>query len=44
MARQSQNPRTSSKRLLDETNRPLPVITANTGGFASGATVSHPTD
>ena len=44
MARQSHQPRASSKNLLDETNRPLTVITANADGFTSGATVSHPTD
>jgi hypothetical protein len=44
MARQSRRPRASSMNLLDETNRPLTVITANAEGFTSGAAVSHPTD
>jgi hypothetical protein len=44
MARQSHHPRASSKNLLDETNRPLTVITANADGFTSGAAVPHPTD
>jgi hypothetical protein len=44
MARQSHHPRASSKNLLDDTNRPLTVITANADEFTSGAAVSHPTD
>ena len=43
MARQSHHPRASSTSLLDETNRPLTVITANADGFTGAATVSHPT-
>jgi NAD-dependent SIR2 family protein deacetylase len=44
MARQSRRPRASSMNLLDETNRPLTVITANADGFHQRRGRVYPTD